>query len=546
MRIAVIGDSPRDEALRTQLRRMGNEVSDSEADADVVVALSSDATTAPGRTPVVVRGDVNVPSFPPGVEAQAWAVLRACEDAVEARPVKRDAPRVGLWGTFDVENFGDLLFPRIFELELRRRIPNADIRFFSPLGTRVALDPSLETEPLGSWSYERAAELGAELDLVVVGGGEIVHTHDEYYERWYGDGGALLRPSEYFVGGLGSKLERCCPVAWHAVGVPFELDGYARELVRSALPGRRYVSVRDEISRERLRQVVPDREIVLVPDSAFLLERLFSRDELEERRRRLRDKGEFPREARPLVLQGSVALLPFAASIADAAAGIDCGVVLLSTGPCHGDDEFAAALAERLPNAYRLGSDATLVDIAAAIAGASGFVGISLHGTITALVYDVPVVVVNPVGYTKLDGLAEVVGIPESVIHAVEELPEALRRLDRSAPPQIAPLVQRVDAHFDALAEIARESVASRNGTAAIGARLAHLALRTADERHELERQALDLERHELDAVRAEQDALQRELHALRETRLFRYSEALQGAYDRLRGAAERLGQRVR
>ena len=163
MRIAVIGDSPRDEALRTQLRRMGNEVSDSEADADVVVALSSDATTAPGRTPVVVRGDVNVPSFPPGVEAQAWAVLRACEDAVEARPVKRDAPRVGLWGTFDVENFGDLLFPRIFELELRRRILVAETSNRSLVSALSQLGNDLDLVELQqvSASASLAASAGA-------------------------------------------------------------------------------------------------------------------------------------------------------------------------------------------------------------------------------------------------------------------------------------------------------------------------------------------------------------------------------------------------
>ena len=63
-------------------------------------------------------------------------------------------PIVGLWGTFDLENYGDLLFPRIAERELLRRLPEAQVLRYGPFGHLhpVWLDPGPPSEPLGPWS----------------------------------------------------------------------------------------------------------------------------------------------------------------------------------------------------------------------------------------------------------------------------------------------------------------------------------------------------------------------------------------------------------
>jgi hypothetical protein len=58
-----------------------------------------------------------------------------------------------LSGTFDVDNYGDLLFPRLFERELLRRLPGASVRCFSPSGPehRVAMNGTWSPEALGLW-----------------------------------------------------------------------------------------------------------------------------------------------------------------------------------------------------------------------------------------------------------------------------------------------------------------------------------------------------------------------------------------------------------
>lgn len=406
--------------------------------------------------------------------------------------------RVALWGTFDLENFGDLLFPRIFEHEMRRRLPDPALSIYAPLGSRspLRLDPSLQSQPLGPWSFARAAELAEAHDLVVVGGGEIVHDHDEFYARWYAttvDEARRLRPSEYFIDGFGGALERLCPMAWHAVGIPFDLDGHFAARVRTALAEREYVAVREELSRERLLSAGVEREIAVVPDSGLVLDRLFSRDLLEERLESLRARGAYPSTKRPLVVQGSSGLVRHVDAVAAAITrGIkarpEIEVVLLEAGPCHGDDEFASALAPRLGGStYRMPPDATVVDIVSAIAHARAFIGVSLHGTIAALLYRVPSVVLNFPEYSKLDAFAHLVGVESTVVSTRDAVTPALdRALDTNEEVDLTPHIRRVDQHFDTIAGLAEAAAARREREPQAVQFFVQSALVEADRRYEL------------------------------------------------------------
>jgi hypothetical protein len=274
-------------------------------------------------------------------------------------------PRIGLFGTFDVDDYGDLLFPRLFDRELLQRVPDASVRCFSPFGPEhpAPMNGAWSPEALGRWTRERLRELAADLDLVAVGGGEIIHMRDELLAAAYGVDPLelrLRRPSEFFIE---------YPAVWHAVGIPFEFDAAEARVVAAALSGRDYIAVRDERSHERLVAAGVTGEIAVVPDSAFLLDRLFPPATLGPPRDGLRACGAYPAEGRPLVLQGSAALLEHVdALVAAIPPGVD--VVLLETGGCHGDDRFADALAEPIgPPVFRGAS--SLEEVAAAVAGAA-------------------------------------------------------------------------------------------------------------------------------------------------------------------------------
>lgn len=401
----------------------------------------------------------------------------------DERPTGPPDPCIGIWGTFDVANFGDLLFPRIFEQEMKRRLPQATVRSFSPLGSlrSVQLDGGAVAEPLGEWTTQRIVELERELDFVAVGGGEIIHEHDAYYGGWYEiptPEAERLRPSQFFIEGLGEEAERRATVAWHSVGIPFDLEGEFAERVRAACQRRPYISVRDEGSRARLVRAGVERDVSVVPDSALVLKRLFAHDVLERRLGYLKAIRAFPTEGNPLALQGSRALLPHVEAIGRALAPMleeeDVPVLLLETGPCHGDGEFADAISPYLPpdRTYRLPESVVVEDLVAAISHSRGFVGISLHGSITALAFDVPFAILDLVGYAKLSAFAQLVGAEAVHVTSSDDIASSVARVlarERSAA-DIRPLVARIDDHFDRLAELAEMSAKSRHGTNAVAA----------------------------------------------------------------------------
>ena len=390
-------------------------------------------------------------------------------------------PRLALWGTFDVDNYGDHLFPRVAVHELRRRLPGATVDVYAPYGRLhpTPLDDG-PVAPLGTWSPQRAAELARTYDTVVIGGGEIIHLNDPLLAPVYGVPPAELTrmaPSRFFVEGLGSAArERRCPVVWHAVGVSVEPEpgGEQAQRLRAALARRRHVAVRDRYSKERLRRAGVDRPIEVVPDSALLLDRVLPAPALAARLERLRAAGSYP-SGPVLVIQGCDLIVPSAGRLARAlgewldhrpAGSGPLAPVVIETGRCRGDAFFADALIPALAprRAFRLPAGAGITELAAAIAGGAMFLGSSLHGAITALVYGRPFVLLNLAGESKLDGFGDLTGLEDRVVHDLDGLGAALdRALTRPAPPDLLPgLQRRIDGHFDRIAAIAAGAAARR------------------------------------------------------------------------------------
>lgn len=374
--------------------------------------------------------------------------------------------RVGLWGMFDLENFGDMLFPRVARLELSRRIPRLSLRTWSPIGyvgRNRFEDPTSEpSEPLGTFSENRLEELARELDVLIIGGGEIVHDRDWELAPHYGLPREELERRQthrFFVEGLGTH-EVDVPTAWHAVGLPHDPDETLRERLRAALAHRAYVSVRDERSLGRLGAAGVDREIAVVPDPVYLLPRVLPVDDLAARIDRLRSSGALP-PGDTLLVQGSRSLVPHADRIAAEVEEIcrerALAPVLVETGPIHGDAELAEALADRLGNAVRFPPTTDADDLIAVIVWSSGFVGNSLHGNIVAAAYDRPGLMLDLADQSKLRGAGELLGAPERVVDDDAAIASGYRRVwDRgSIATEVDALRARVDAHFDRLAELA-------------------------------------------------------------------------------------------
>jgi polysaccharide pyruvyl transferase WcaK-like protein len=368
-------------------------------------------------------------------------------------------------GAFDLASYGDQIFPLVAAHELSRRLGEVELLPFAPMGSTGGG----ASWALGPWSPERAAQIARRASLVLCGGGEMVHGDGLVYAPFYGidpADAAALAIDRWFVEVLG-PAEADCPVVWNAPGVPADLDPDTAARVRTALAGRAVVAVRDEPSRRRLVEAGVDRPVEVVPDSALLLPRVLPPADLADVRDKMRAEGWYPADGPVVVVQGNHTMSGLAPDLARALRehAPDARLVTVAVSPCHDDGAFAATLAGAAGEpTWTVPDDAPLEAVAAAIAGADCFLGVSLHGAITARAYGRPHVTLDPFGQAKLAGFADLVGGEVARVADVASAAAAVR--DRLAgAPQAAgleALEARIDAHFDRVADLARQQAGSR------------------------------------------------------------------------------------
>ncbi|MDQ3107278.1 MAG: polysaccharide pyruvyl transferase family protein, partial [Actinomycetota bacterium] len=383
-------------------------------------------------------------------------------------------PAVAIWGTFDVDNYGDHLFPLVARLELSARIPDVVVDAYSPFGSEhpTRLDGAVPTRSLGVRTDARMDEFADAYDAVLVGGGELLHLDDVLLRHFYAVEPAALdavRPSGWFVEGLGAQREATCPVLWHGLGVPYDFDAGRAERVRAALAHRSWSSVRDQSSAERLRRAGVALAPHVVPDSALLVDRLVEAPERAQRVAAMQARGALP-VGPAMVLQGCDLLVPWAPAIAAALAPRlaegDVSPVLLETGRCRDDGAFADALSDALGGrVYRVPPSASMEDIVSVLASARSVVASSLHAAITAVAFRRPFVVLNLGAESKLDGFGDQCGFRDRVLHDVGDLAAAVATVGDRPPAdeQVRRLQTEVDRHFDDVAAIVTESRARRH-----------------------------------------------------------------------------------
>jgi Polysaccharide pyruvyl transferase len=376
-------------------------------------------------------------------------------------------PRVALWGAFDLPDYGNLLLPRIFERELRTRLPLAQVVAYAPVGYGhpIPMDGGRPALPLGDPGPRRRKQLAAQYDLVVVAG-DVIHTHDELYADRYRIGreeAERLRPSAFFVDGFGTEVTQRCPIVWHAVHILFVFEPDERERIAKALHSIHSVSVSDPTSRERLEQVKSGRQICVVPDPTILVSRLFDAEVLRKRHDYLRVLDSYPAAKPPFLIQGDASLAHRASEIAGTFKTVaDAGeeLVLVELSEASGDRLFANAIAEHLPGVRRLPASAGIEDITAAIAHARAVVASSAQARSAALAFSVA---------TAALGADAPFDLP---ISTEQRNPVSLQ--------------QEADASFDELAEIAERSWSARVAADGRTPTVLAQALRDADERYEL------------------------------------------------------------
>lgn len=291
--------------------------------------------------------------------------------------------QIGLFGTFDVENYGDLLFPLIAEAELTERLGRVTIHRFSY---------HARTPP--DWPYQVTSvtelpRMARNLDGVLVGGGFIVR-FDKSVAPGYGPPTPEIHhPTGYWLTPALIALQHGIPLIWNAPGMDCnKIPGWSDPLMRLAFAHSSYIAVRDEPSRAALVRFVDQEPITVMPDTAFGISRLLDRRKPSVEFNRLREasglRGPY------IVVQSVPGLDSFLSFVKKHSQRLrDFRFLALPIGPVLGDHE--AILEKDLPELIRLPGWPRPLLLAEVISEAAAVVGHSYHLAITALAFGVPV-----------------------------------------------------------------------------------------------------------------------------------------------------------
>ncbi|HEX8207672.1 MAG TPA: polysaccharide pyruvyl transferase family protein [Solirubrobacteraceae bacterium] len=365
--------------------------------------------------------------------------------------------RLAHFGTFDVENYGDLLFP----LVVARRLEGlaTEIVHVSPVGGPPVWDDCVATVAPSGLDPET-------LDAVLVGGGNIVHAGPAGVPDYREDGLTWLLA----YAGLWTEPARLAarhgiPVAWNAPGVPQPFSPRVAEVVRWAAAQSALLTVRDRHSLRRLRDAGVEEPVGVVPDTAFDVADLFTAAELDEAyARAFADRGRERPDRALAVHVNERDLGDDAAATAGVidrlAADLDAVPVLVALGRCHGDAAVAHDVASRLEADHVVVDRLTsLREAVAILARSDAYAGSSLHGLVTALAFGRPAVAVareQDEGRGHFSGLLQPFRLEERLVADWgATTPDLLRpHRDAAALARVAPTARAaLDAHWARVTE---------------------------------------------------------------------------------------------
>lgn len=291
---------------------------------------------------------------------------------------------IGIFGTFDVENYGDLLFPMLAQFELGKRLDAVNIQLFS-YHEKTALDWIYPVHSLAN-----LPALARNLDGVLIGGGHIIR-FDKGVAPGYGPPSEdIHHPTGYWLAPMFAALQHNIPIVWNAPGVYGEAPDWIKPLLTTVMENSDYISVRDEWAKELLEAYVPhcSSRVVVTPDTAFSIASLFPRTSPSPTFLSLQKTIGLTKPY--FVFQATFGLEGIAKLIRENPVFFDdYQIVAICTAPVCGDR--LTYLEDILPHFIHLPEWPHPALMAELISGAKAVIGTSLHLSITALAYHRPV-----------------------------------------------------------------------------------------------------------------------------------------------------------
>lgn len=325
--------------------------------------------------------------------------------------------RMAIIGVFDLDNYGDHLFPMMIENYLFKADIQAELVLYSNFETEEGFKTGRHIYSICNLEQDH---LQNPFDAIIVAGGEIIHFG--HFKHIY-KGKEIAYPIYgCFIAASILSAKYGIPLGWNNPGIPFDFEPQYQTIMKEALTSVDYLSVRNKKSAERLKKLDEKYAYCTVSfDTAFAMSDVFSTDKLLSIKKSLNLPDSY------IVFHFNKAVskenLMYIENAIGKLQSMGKQIVLLPIAYTNGDREFLSDFTENHQDICTcISSELSLEEFVAVLGNCELYVGLSYHGAITALAYGKPVVAIDYFGQPKIIDLFEDFDLSDFCLASCETL----------------------------------------------------------------------------------------------------------------------------
>ena len=324
---------------------------------------------------------------------------------------------IAFTGVYDIDNFGDHLFPIVFKEALKLRNINCNLILFSPTNREVQ-GFNQNNKVYSLYDIDKVHERYC-FDAVIVGGGEVLHFHAFKHKMLDNEYSTYPIYDVWTIPSIFCK-EYGVPLLWNNPGAPFKFEGTYELLAKQLISNVDYISVRNRFTYNSIK-LLGIEDINLSVDTAFYLPEIIKKKDL-------------PKMIRKLNLEDNYIVFHCNRLISDEYLNIAINellllneqgykIVLLPLAYTNGDDDFAKKINSLASNKFIIfEEELSIIEIIAILANTKLYIGVSFHGAITSFVYGRKVIGFDFFSNKKTKDLFELIGLENNYLNDANKL----------------------------------------------------------------------------------------------------------------------------
>ncbi len=355
--------------------------------------------------------------------------------------------RIAQVGTFDVENYGDLLFPFIF----KHYFLDYEIDLFSPVGGGNFL--ANKEKVYGIKDLEKK-HLERKYDAIVIGGGDLIRV-DSFVANTYNE--KIINTLSLWILPILIGKKYNIPVLFNCPGVPYHFKKFERKIIKMLLDNVDYLAVRDEHSRLLLEEC-DVKKITVFPDTVLSIDKIENKEKLSKLKKELEKKKKIPEIDNYIVFQHSN--INVNSSYINEIKNLlnliikeyKYNILLMPIGYVHNDIDFLNEFKDvNNDNIKIVDEKLNPIEMLSVIASSCGYIGTSMHGAVTSYAYDKPILLINTDNLYKRSGLLKTINREEVEIKNIYSIVKIFKEhfFDKTNKKIKSDIDKQINNHFE-------------------------------------------------------------------------------------------------